>query len=506
MTKPDIIVVGAGHNGLVTACYLARAGRRVLVLESRTVPGGQLAADPATAAFTRRPLHAGGHLRADIVRELGLASQGLGPAETGAEPYVSALPDGGTLRLTRRAGDAATIDSIRALSTRDAARWPEFVQFMDTATALLDAAQRTPMPRLADADIAAEGRPLAALAWRLRRLGRKDLFRVMRAFSMSAQEFTEEWFEAEPLRAAIGALAVHGVTIGSMSAGGGYSLLHNWLNRDGLAHSGDGSRIVDALVATLRASGGEIRTDAPVERILAERQQVCGVRLAAGDEIAASTVVSCLDPRRTLLDLVGAPELPPEFVWQVQSIRMRGSVAKVHVRTDGAHGLPEGTLVFAPTLRHLERAYDAAKYGEISQQPYVEVTTSGDVVSIHVQFAPYSLRQSDWRAARSHLERLAISTVAARFPGFGERVREVHAITPLDLEQQWGLTAGDLNHGQLILDQLFFMRPVPGWSDHRTPIDGLYLCGSGVHGGGGVSGTSGRNAARAILRARPAPP
>jgi phytoene dehydrogenase-like protein len=210
--------------------------------------------------------------------------------------------------------------------------------------------------------------------------------------------------------------------------------------------------------------------------------------------------VSDADPRRTLLGLVGAPELPPEFVWQTQSIKMRGSVAKVHVLTDGGHGIPDGTVIVAPSVKYLERAYDAAKYGQISQQPYLEVTTAGAVVSIHFQFAPYRLREGDWQGMRQTVERIAVETIAERFPAFRKGIGEVRSITPLDLEQTWSLTEGDLNHGQLILDQLLFMRPMPGWSDHRTPVDGLYLCGSGVHGGGGVSGVSGRNAARRVLQ------
>jgi phytoene dehydrogenase-like protein len=227
---------------------------------------------------------------------------------------------------------------------------------------------------------------------------------------------------------------------------------------------------------------------------------VRGVQLANGEQIAATTVVSDADPRHTLLGLVGAPELPPEFVWQAQSIRMRGSVAKVHVLADSGHGIPDGTVVVAPTLKYLERAFDAAKYGEISQQPYLEVTSQGRVVSIHFQFAPYSLRNSDWESSRSTIERLALDTIASRYPGLRDRIREVRSITPLDLECTWGLTEGDINHRQLILDQLLFMRPIPGWSDHRTPVDGLYLCGSGVHGGGGISGVAGRNAARRVLQ------
>ncbi len=173
----------------------------------------------------------------------------------------------------------------------------------------------------------------------------------------------------------------------------------------------------------------------------------------------------------------------------------------MHALTDGSHGLPEGTVVIAPTLKYLERAYDASKYGEISQQPYLEVTTSGKIVSIHFQFAPFKLRQGDWGSARSIVERTAIETLGARFPKLSASVQQLKSITPPDLEQGWGLTEGDLNHGQLILDQLFFMRPLPGWSNGNTPVDGLFLCGSGVHGGGGISGAAGRNAARRILKA-----
>jgi phytoene dehydrogenase-like protein len=450
------------------------------------------------------PLHAGGRLRADIMRELGLEQHGLHSAADGSAPMcIAPLPDGGLLRLSADARDSTTLGSIRQLSARDAARWPEFVQFMNTATAFLDAAQGTSMPRLTNAAMIEQGRPLAALAWRLRRLGPRDMFRFMRSLSMSSVEFTEEWFESEPLKAALGALAVHGSTLGSMSAGTGYTLIHNWLNRGGPAHravAGGSRQIAASLTAAFRAAGGELRTQCPVARILVDRQQARGVRMESGEEILAATVVSDADPRHTLLGLVGAPELPPEFVWQAQSIRMRGSVAKVHVLTDGAHGLPQGTIVIAPTLKYVERAYDAAKYGEISAQPCLEITTAGNVVSIHFQFAPFALRQGDWQNSREPVERLAVQTLTERFPSFGSHVREIRSITPLDLEQTWGLTEGDMNHGQLILDQLFFMRPIPGWSDHRTPVDGLYLCGSGVHGGGGISGVSGRNAARRVLQ------
>ena len=500
MANHDTLVIGAGHNSLVAATCLARAGRKVLVLERRDAPGGQLAPLALNDGTQIDPLHAGARLRADVARELDLARHGASFEPSASDALVSALPDGGTLRLAT-ATDAATLDSIRALSARDAARWPEFVRFMDTAAAFLDVLQSTPMPRLADADVVAHARPLASLAWKLRRLGRTDMFRFMRSLSMSAVEFTEEWFESEALRAALGAVAIHGSTLGAMSAGTGYTLLHNWLNRGGLAQpiAASPRRLAAALVSAARAAGVEIRVAAPVARVLVDCQTVRGVRLDSGEEIHASFVLSGADPRHTLLGLVGAADLPPEFVWEAQSIRMRGSVAKVHVLTDGTHGLPGGTLVVAPSLKYLERAFDASKYGEVSEQPYLEVTTAGAVVSVHFQFAPYALRHGDWVTSRALVERSAVETIATHFRSFGASVREVRSITPADLEATWGVTEGDLNHGQLILDQLLFMRPMPGWSDHRTPIDGLYLCGSGVHGGGGISGVAGRNAARRVL-------
>ncbi|MEQ1617707.1 MAG: NAD(P)/FAD-dependent oxidoreductase [Terricaulis sp.] len=499
MSGRDVIVIGAGLNGLVAANYLAKAGKKVLVLERRALAGGQAVTESFGGGFQADALHAGGQLRPDIVADLDLQRHGL--PNSASEPLISLLGDGRQLRLSADS-DTETLASIGVFSKRDAERWPEFVAFMNEAAGFLDAAYRTPMPRLPHVSLA-EGLPLARLATKLRGLGSRNMFRVIRALPMSALELGEEWFESDIVRAAIGAVAVHGATLGPMSAGAGYALMHNWLNRGGPGHrrvAGGVGRIADALVAALKARGGEVRISAPVQKVLADDQRARGVRLVSGEEIAASIVISGADPRHTLLDLVGAPDLPPEFVWATQSIKMRGSVAKVHLLTDGAHVLPSGTLVVAPSIRYVERAYDAAKYGQTSLEPYLEITANGRVVSVHFQFAPYSLREREWSQERAVLERIAIDTAAGFLPRLKSSIREIRSLTPLDLESTYGLTEGDLNHGQLILDQMLFMRPMPGWSTHKTPIDNLYLCGNGVHGGGGLSGGAGRNAARAVLK------
>jgi len=277
----DAIVIGAGHNGLVAANYLAKAGRKVLVLERRDIAGGQLVTESFGDGFVADSLHASGRLRPDIVRDLGLSGPAF-DAEAESPRYVSLLGDGTTLELPTRASavrdasGALNVDSIRRHSASDAARWPEFVTFMDRAAAFLDAAYRTPMPRLPNLSFG-EGVPLAKLLWKLRRLGGTDMFRVVRAMSMSVEELTDNWFESEPVRAAISALAIHGVTLGAMSAGTGYTLMHNWLNRGGLAHRavpGGVGRISEALVAALKQRGGDVRTAAHVQQIIVEKQHL----------------------------------------------------------------------------------------------------------------------------------------------------------------------------------------------------------------------------------------
>jgi phytoene dehydrogenase-like protein len=493
----DTIIIGAGHNGLVAAVYLARRGKKVLVLERRRLVGGSVVTESFGDGFIVDSVQTGGMLRPDIIKDLRLVSHGV-QVESVRKPFISVQADSNHLVLDANPDTAA--ESITRFSEKDASRWSEFVRFMDKAAEILDAAYSTIMPRLPKNLSQSEGYGLLELGLELRLAGRKDMLNFIRALPMSAQELGEEYFESEQLKAAIASVAIHSSTLGPMSAGTGYTLIHNWLNRGGLSqvNVGKAGEVTNALANAAKSFGSEIRTETEVTKICVENQVAKGVRLANGEEISANTILSAADPKHTLLKLVGPMELPPEFVWHTQSIKMRGSVAKVHLLTDGNHNMPDGTIVLAPTIKYLEKAYDAAKYGEISEKPYLEATASGNAVSIHFQFAPYKLKSSEWKVESSKVENLSIDTLSKYFPNLKSSIKNTKTITPEDLEETYGLTEGDLNHGQLMLDQFLFMRPIPGWSNHKTPIDNLYLCGSGVHGGGGVSGVAGRNVVKVL--------
>ena len=496
-THYDTIIIGAGHNGLVAAAYLAKQGKKVLVLERRSIVGGSVVTESFGEGFTADSVQTGGTLRPDIIKDLKLSQHGWTPsAERPA--FIALLPDSNSLILD--SDPVQAVEAISQFSEKDAARWPEFVRFMNKAANILDIAYSTIMPRLPKQMSLSEGYGLMELGLDLRLAGRKDMLNFIRALPMSAQELLEEYFESEPLKAAIASVAIHGSTFGPMSAGTGYTLIHNWLNRGGLAHInvGKAGQLTQSLANVVTAFGGEIRCEAEVKCIQVDTYTCKGVVLADGEEILANTVISALDPRQTFLSLVGPMNLPPEFVWKTQSIKMRGSVAKIHLLTEGYHGVPAGTVVVAPSIRYLEKAYDAAKYGQISKEPYLEVTSTGNVISIHFQFAPYAFKNGSWNDQRTFLKDLAINTLTEYHPALQLQITNYRILTPLDLEETYALTEGDLNHGQLMLDQFLFMRPIPGWSNHKTPIDHLYLCGSGVHGGGGVSGAAGRNVVKML--------
>jgi phytoene dehydrogenase-like protein len=344
--------------------------------------------------------------------------------------------------------------------------------------------------------------PLARLGLKLRGMGPKDMYKIIRMLPMTAREFLDEWFESDALKAAIATLGIYNANLGVMSAGSAYNLLHQYYIRGGWGQPvSTTGQIPAVLAAAAQAHGAEIRISADVTRVLVSDGRVTGVLLSSGEEIACPIIISSADPKRTFLKLISPEHLDPEFIWKVGNIKMRGVTAKVFLFSDDTPDLPSGTLIIAPTMDYLERAYDAAKYGRISANPYLEINTAGNIISVHMQFAPYFLKGSTWDdSTRASLEKLVIDTLAGHFPALKFTPGSSAIITPLDLELTYSLTEGDPHHGQLMLDQFLFMRPLAGWSEHKTPILGLYLCGSGVHGGGGVSGIPGRNAAHQVLK------
>ena len=435
----DTIIIGAGHNGLVAAAYLAKKGKKVIVLERRDIVGGQVVTETFADGFTVDSLHAGGTLRPDIIKDLKLASFGL-QTDSVRKPFISLQADSNHLVLDPDPAKAA--ESIKRFSEKDAANWGPFLDFMDKASSFIHLANETIMPRLPKNFSLAEGYGLAELGLDLRLMGGEDMMRVIRGIPMTAEEFVDEWFESDVVKAAVASLGIHGFTLGVMGAGTGYTLMHNWANRGGMSHvsvEGGIGQIADALIEAVKSFGGDIRTGTEVKSIQVDTFTCKGVVLANGEEISADNIISAADPKHTFLTLVGAVNLPPEFVWNVQSIKMRGSVAKVHLLTDGNHGIPDGTVALAPSIKYLEKAYDAAKYHGISEKPYLEVTTSGNVVSIHFQFAAYQLKDDSWQVAGSKVEKLAIDTLAEYFVNLKSSIVNTKTITPLDLEQTYGL-------------------------------------------------------------------
>lgn len=513
----DAIVIGAGQNGLTAAAYLARAGQRVLVLERRATLGGSVSTEALWPGYQVDPVLNRGQLAAEVVRELDLARHGLKPLPQSLSLFAPG-PDGSHVWLTPDL--PAALQSIGRLSRDDAAQWPKFLALLGKVAGFLQEAYGLTMPHL-PRPLPAEAPGLAQLGLKLRGLGPKDMMEAVRLLPMSLTELLDEWFTSDLLKGALGAQGVHALTQGPLSAGTGYLLLHHWALQNGpfrgTVQGGSGA-ITQALAAVARAAGAEIRANSEVTAITTTDNRATGVRLASGEQVGARRVLSSLDPKRTFLGLVGPLALDPGFVHAINCIKMRGSVAKMHLALNGlprftAAPGPEalrGTVVIAPSLLYLERAYDAAKYGGLAEQPYLEITVptvldpslapaGQHVMSIHVQYAAYRGETPAWREA---IETAVLRTLAPYAPDLAGQITHRQVFTPHDLEQIYGLTEGHLYHGELMLDQFLFMRPVPGWAQYRTPVDQLWLCGPGAHPGGGISGLPGRNAAREVLKAK----
>jgi len=524
----DAIVIGAGHNGLVCAAYLARAGKSVLVLERRHLVGGATVTEEIYPGFKYSVCsYVVSLMRPRIISDLDLPRFGfeLLPLDGTLTPLL----DGNYLMRWHDA--AETRRELSRFSAADAEAYERFGKLMyHLAMAVRPMLAATPP----DPTSLAPGN-LAALAGIGRELGRSGeyLYDLAKLMTMSSADFVEAWFESEPLRGTLASSGIIGTFLGPRSPGSAYVMLHHYMGEIdgqfrawGLPRGGMGG-VAESIAGAARSFGAEIRTEAPIERVLIERGEARGVMLEGGEEIRAATVVSSLDPKRTFLQLIGTEHLDAELVEAIHRYKIRGSSGKVNLALDrlpapacldgieARTGYPEesylrGALSISPSVDYLERAYQDAKYGRFSRRPYMDIVipTLADpsmappgkhVMSIFVQYAPYELAEGTWEQQREAFGDAVIDTLAEYIPGLKEIILHRQVVTPWDLEQTIGLTQGNIFHGELSLEQLFFMRPVAGWADYRTPIHKLYQCGSGTHPGGGVMGAPGKLAAEKIL-------
>ena len=517
----DAIIVGGGHNGLVTAAYLAKAGKRVLVLERRHLLGGAAVSEEIFPGFTYSVFsYVVSLLRPEIIRDLELPRHGLQILPL--ESTVTPLPNGdylagwGDADLTRR--------EIYRHSPKDADATIEFGRLMHhMAMAVRPILGMIPPDptSMAPSDLAG----LLKLGGHFRSLGAERFHAMYKLMTMSSADYLDEWFEFDGLKATKSASGIIGTFLGPRSPGSAYVLLHHYMGEIdgafrawGFAKGGTGS-ISNAIGDAARSFGATIRTEAAVKHVLVKGGKAVGVVLDSGEEIAASTVVSSLDPRRTFLDLVESKDLPDDLVDAVKRFKFRGSSGKVNLALSelpnftclpGIGPQHRGAFSISPSLDYLERAYDDAKYGEFSQHPYMDIVLPSmidpgmappgkHVMSIFVQYAPYHLNGGWTDAKREAFGDAVVNTVAEYAPNFKSSILHRQVLTPFDIERITGLSEGNIFQGELALQQLFFLRPAANWAKYRTPIRGYYQCGAGTHPGGGIMGASGRLAALKIL-------
>jgi phytoene dehydrogenase-like protein len=515
----DILLIGAGHNALVTAFYLAKAGFKPLVLEARATPGGCVANEEIAPGFVAPLANAIGPLRASVVRDMGLTRtvRFIRP-----DPRLVTLGlDGHPLAFSTDV--TRTAQAISIFSENDAAQYPEFCSTLQRLGTFLSHLLEMTPPDI-DSPAAGEMWDLVKVGRRFRSLGRQDGFRLLRWGPMAAADLVAEWFDTDLLQAAVAARGVFGAAQGPWSAGTGALLLLNAAadpapGGSSVTVEGGPAALAAAMAEAARGAGAAIRTGAQVAQILVREGRASGVVLDNGEEIPARAVISSADPRRTFLHLVDPVELDPGFLTKVRNYRARGTVAKVHLALRSLPaftGVPNpadlhGRIQIAPGIDYLERAFDASKYGQLPAQPYLDIVIPSlsdpslapagrHVLSAHVQFVPGELRGMSWEEGRPALASLVLDTLERYAPGTRALVEATDVFSPLDLERSYGLTGGQIYHGEPALDQLFTMRPMLGWARYSTPIPGLYLCGSGTHPGGGITGASGQNAAREIAR------
>jgi phytoene dehydrogenase-like protein len=518
----DVIVIGGGHNGLVHAAYLARAGRKVLVLERRHVLGGAAVTEEIIPGFKFSVCsYVVSLLRPEIISGLNLPRHGLEilPLDGTFTP----MPNGNYLWRVNDHGK--TRREIARHSRIDADAYDEYSQAMVRMAKFVKPILGMVPPDLTRVRFR-ELSKLLFLGRRFRDLPYEDRYNQVQLMTMSAANFLDQWFESDVLKATMSASGIIGTFLGVRSPGTAYVLLHHYMGEIdgafrswGFARGGTGA-ISNAIADAAREAGAEIRSEAAVASIALKRGRAAGVVLANGDEIRANVVSSSVDPHLTFLKMTDAKELPDDFLEEVRRYKFRGSSGKVNLALDalpdftclpgeGAH--LRGAISISPALDYMERAYDDAKYGSYSRHPYIDIVIPSltdpsvappgkHVMSCFVQYAPYQLRNGDWDRQRETFGDNVVDTIAEYAPNLKDILVGRQVLTPLDLEREFGLTEGNIFQGELSLEQLFFLRPVPGWAQYRTPIKNLYICGSATHPGGGIMGAPGRLAALEILK------
>ncbi|MCP5096352.1 MAG: NAD(P)/FAD-dependent oxidoreductase [Chloroflexi bacterium] len=518
----DVIIIGAGHNGLVTAVYLSKAGRKVLVLEKRDIIGGAAATEEIFPGFKGNTgASDAGLFMPEIVSELKLAQHGLAFIEN--EPAVHALQAAGAPLTLWRDLDKSVAE-IGRFSKQDAQKYPAFVDQVCRYAEILKAMMRKTPPTLPKYRLQ-ELLPWAGVALKLRRLGGSEMMDFMRVLPMSISEYLDEWFETPLLKGALGLSGVMGTMQGPMAAGTALMLLYNAIGsspgavRASRFVRGGTGALSQALAAAAASYGVELRTSAGVRNILLADDKISGVRLENGEVINAEIVISSIPPRQTFFELIGSRELEIDFVQAVKHIKYQGSTARLNLalaqlpQFTGSEDVAAlgGHIVICPSLPYLEKAYDAAKYGRFSPNLCLDMVIStlsdpalapdgNHLMSIDIRYTPYALRGTDWESEHPRLMQQIIDLLTGYIPHLEEIILHRQLITPADYEREYNLPEGHIFHGQMGLDQLMMMRPVGGYARYQTPIQNLYLCGAGAHPGGGVTGAPGYNAAQAVLR------
>lgn len=519
----DVVIIGGGHNGLACAAYLAKAGLDVLVLEKRDLVGGAAATEEPWPGYrVSSASYVVSLMPPQVVRELDLKRFGYEVSIITPDYFVP-FPDGTSLTLWGDVErDAA---NIARFNERDAAAYVAFDRYFDRVARLLRDLLFVVPPNMNLRDLP----KWAATAGRFRKWSGRDLHETVRLFTMSAADFLDEWFEDERVKGALATQAIIGAWCGPMTPGSAYVLMHHWIGEvDGHAGAwgwvkGGMGGISQAMARAAEAAGAEIRTSAEVDRVAINASgRAVGVALVDGSLVRAQRIVSCAHPVTTYLSLVGEERLPGDVVRDVKRYRTRSGSVKLNVALSELPAFPswdqqgdlhKGLVAVSPSVEYLERAWDDAKYGRMSEHPYVEVVfptahepeglapEGKHLMLAFSQYGPYELAEGSWEdGGRDEYAARVLKALGEFAPTLESSVEHLEVLTPKDIEDRFGLIGGNIMQGELTPDQLFSFRPIPGHGDYRTPVAGMYLCGSGTHPGGGVMGVPGRNAASVILR------